>query len=167
MAKGALTLETQYKSGIEREVAAQLTKAGVEFDYEGLVIKFTIPAFDAKYNPDFPCRRSPIIIEAKGRFGHRGNGGAEVRQRLALVKEQHPELDIRILFDKRGKRSAADLPIYKGSKTTQGKWATDHGFKWASGTVPASWIAEIKATQQSGEKHVGDGTRATKPRKRS
>jgi hypothetical protein len=165
MAKGALTLEPAYRSGIEKLVGAQLTKAGVEFDYEGLVIKFTIPAFEAKYNPDFPCRRSPIIIEAKGRFGHRGNGGAEVRQRLALVKEQHPELDIRILFDVRGKRSAADLPIYKGSKTTQGKWATDHGFKWASGTVPASWIAEIKATQQ-GTKHVSDGIVPSKPRKR-
>jgi Phage endonuclease I len=166
MPKGALTLEKEYKSTIEREVAAQLTKAGIVFDYEGLVIKFTIPAFEAKYNPDFPL--CPIIIEAKGRFGHRGNGGAEVRQRLILVKEQHPEYDFRIIFDKRGKRSAADLPIYKGSKTTQGKWATDHGFKWASGTVPASWIAEIKANQTTnGDKHVGDGTVASKPRKRS
>jgi hypothetical protein len=164
--RGALTLEPEYKSRLEARVAKQLEAAGVNFVYEGAVIKFTIPAFEAKYHPDFPITGTPIIIEAKGRFGHRGSSGAEVRQRLALVKEQHPELDIRILFDQAGSRSAASLPIYKGSKTTQGKWATDHGFKWASGTVPAEWIDEIKTTQQKETKANGsDGIVAPKHRR--
>jgi hypothetical protein len=166
--RGALTLEPEYKSRLEARVAKQLEAAGVNFVYEGAVIKFTIPAFEAKYHPDFPITGTPIIIEAKGRFGHRGSSGAEVRQRLALVKEQHPELDIRILFDQAGSRSAASLPIYKGSKTTQGKWATDHGFKWASGTVPAEWIDEIKAatkTQKETKANGSDGIVAPKHRR--
>jgi hypothetical protein len=36
-------------------------------------------------------------------------------------------------------------PIYKGSKTTYAKWATDHGFTFSDkGVVPASWIKELK-----------------------
>ena len=41
---------------------------------------------------------------------------------MILLKEQHPELDIRIVFQDMKK------PIYRGSKTTYAKWATDHGF---------------------------------------
>src|SRR5262249_41167919 len=137
------------------------TTAGVKFGYEARVVKFTIPAFNAKYHPDFDCQGG-IIIEAKGRFGHRGNSGAEVRQRLALVREQHPDLDIRILFDK----NAANLPIYKGSKTTKGQWATDHGFKWASGTVPAEWIAEMTSTNGAATNEC-DGNGASQHSERS
>ena len=139
-----LQLETVHRSPLESKVARQLTEAGIEFGYETRTVKFTVPSFEAKYKPDFNC--GPIIIEAKGRFGHLGSNGAEVRQRLILARDQNPDLDIRIVFQK------ADIPLYKGSKTTQGKWATDHGFKWSDkGTVPASWIKEMKRGRSSNQ----------------
>lgn len=136
-----ILLEAAYKSGLERKVAAQLDAAGIEYAYEGERLPYRVPEREAKYLPDFPITGTKIYIEAKGRFGHhRGDGaGAKERQKLILVREQHPELDIRIVFQD------ARKPIYRGSKTTYAKWADDHGFLWADkGTVPAAWIKEMK-----------------------
>jgi hypothetical protein len=142
--KPALSLEPQYRSGLEEKVAAQLDHAGVDYDYEGQWVHYDVPARRAKYLPDFPIKATNILIEAKGRFGgrYRGSKGAEERQKLILLKEQHPELEIRIVFER------ASTPIYKGSKTTYAKWADDHGFMWADkGTVPGAWITEIRKAQ--------------------
>jgi hypothetical protein len=149
MSSPALTIEPEYRSGLEREAAAKLTQAGVPFAFEGQWIRYTVPEREAKYLPDFSFTGCPIIIEPKGRFGgvfkFRGRQAApskdaavKERQKFVLLKEQHPELDIRFIF------SRASTPIYKGSKTTYGKWATDHGFKWAEKVIPDAWIAEIK-----------------------
>jgi hypothetical protein len=136
-----------YRSGLEEKVAKQLKAAGVTFDYEGEVLRFQIPAFNARYTPDFPIVETPIIIEAKGRFGDKFGNGAEVRQRLILAKEQNPNRDIRIVFQN------ANLKIYKNSKTTYAKWATDHGFKWSDkGVVPQAWIEELQLLQQKRKK---------------
>ncbi len=137
----AVKLQPKYRSDLEKRIAKQLEGAGVSFGYETLKVPFTVPAREAKYNPDFEC--GPIIIEAKGRFGHKGSGGAEVRQRLILVKDQHPDMDLRIVFQD------ASKPIYKGSKTTYAKWAETHGFQWADkGVVPAEWLKEIQTTKR-------------------
>lgn len=138
-------LEQAYRSDLEETVAGQLEKAGVAFDYEGVVLEFEIPARKAKYNPDFPIIGCPIILETKGRFGHRGSrkDAAEVRHRLILAKQQNPQADIRLVFQN------ANYKIYPGSKTTYAKWAEDHGFPWADkGRVPQAWIDEIKTAQR-------------------
>jgi hypothetical protein len=145
MSKPALTIEPTFRSGLEKKVAEQLEAAGVEYGFESQWIRYIVPAREAKYLPDFTCNGCPIIIEAKGRFGG-GNpkfrqptsDGAKERQKMILLKEQHPELDIRFVF------SRASQPIYKGSKTTYAKWATDHGFLWAEKVVPPEWIEQIK-----------------------
>lgn len=139
-----LEIEEPYRSPLEKKVAGQLRKAGIGYDYEGTVVKYQVPAREAKYVADFPIRDSRIIIEAKGRFGHRGNNSAATKERhkYILLKEQHPELDIRFVFQR------AETPIYKGSKTTHGQWATDHGFKWSDrGIVPLAWIEEMKQSK--------------------
>ena len=141
----SLTIEPQFRSGLEERVAKQLDAAGVQYDYEGSWIPYVVPARAAKYLPDFRPHKSIIILEAKGRFGGHlsDSNGAKERQKMILLKEQHPELEFRFVFQ----RAAAK--IYKGSKTTYAKWADDHGFQWADkGTVPAAWIAEIKAAQK-------------------
>lgn len=130
-----LLIQARYRNKLEKSVGEQLRAAGVEFDYEGNKIEITVPARKSTYLPDFKARNVPIIIESKGYFYN----GAQDRQKLILIKEQHPELDIRIVF------SNASKPIYKKSKTTYGQWATDHGFTWADkGIVPASWLKEMK-----------------------
>lgn len=148
--KPALTIEPEFRSGLERNAAAKLTQAGVPFGFESQYIRYTVPEREAKYLPDFSFAGCPIIIEPKGRFGgnyqgfgkFRSGGSKDAavreRQKFVLLKEQHPELDIRFVF------SRASTPIYPGSKTSYGKWATDHGFQWAEKEVPDAWIAEIK-----------------------
>lgn len=150
MSKPALTIEPTFRSGLEKKVAEQLEAGGVAYRHEGKWVRYIVPEREAKYLPDFDFEedypKCPIIVEAKGRFGG-GNprfkqpatDGAKERQKLILLKEQHPELDIRIVFQR------ASTPIYPGSKTTYGKWATDHGFLWSDkGTVPPEWINDIK-----------------------
>jgi hypothetical protein len=137
MPKAALSIETEYRSRLEKKVAEQLEKEGVSFDYESVKLKFEIPARMAGYTPDFPCS-GDIILEVKGYFR-----SASDRQRLVLVKEQHPNLDIRLVFQD------ANKPIYKGSKTTYAKWAEDHGFPWTTkGIVPAAWIKQMKGKRK-------------------
>lgn len=141
----ALEIEPAFRSGLEKKVADQLVAAKVDFGHESQWVRYDVPARTAKYLPDFTIANTAILIEAKGRFGgtHRGGNGAAERQKLVLLKEQHPELEIRIVFER------ASMPIYKGSKTTYAKWADDHGFKWSDkGIVPASWLKEIKESQQ-------------------
>ena len=126
-------LRALYRSKLEERVAKQLTDSGLEFGYETLKISYTVPQRPAKYTPDFIV--GSTIIEAKGRFRT-----AADRQKLLLVKEQYPELDLRLLFQN------ANLPIYKGSKTTYRQWAETNGFLWADkGTIPQSWLSELKA----------------------
>jgi Autographiviridae endonuclease I len=159
MAKPALLLATEnarikpnYKSSLEEAVAKQLEDAGIEFTYEGLVVPYSVPAREANYKADFPTTRSKIIIETKGHFGANNSpnrrfsnmkeNSAKERHKFALLKEQHPELDIRFVF------SRPEAPIYKGSPTTHAKWAEDHGFPWARKVVPQTWIDEMKGKKK-------------------
>lgn len=103
---------------------------GVGFDYEKLKIKYTVPERVATYTPDFVLLENGIIVESKGIFD------AEDRQKHILIKDQHPDLDIRLVF------SRANTPIYKGSPTTHAKWAEKHGFKFAEKLVPEAWMRE-------------------------
>lgn len=138
-------VEARYRSRLEKKVADQLDSAGVDYGYEDQWVHYTVPAREAKYLPDFSIKGTKILIEAKGRFGgfRSDSTGAQERQKLILLKEQHPERDIRIVFQD------AKKPIYKGSKTTYAKWATDHGFTWSDrGVVPASWLAELRKTKR-------------------
>lgn len=141
-------VEAAFRSELERKVAKQLDGV-VDYGHESQWIHYTVPQRAAKYLPDFTINGTNILIESKGRFGG-GNprfkqpatDGAAERQKLILLKEQHPELEIRIVFER------ASTPIYKSSKTTYGKWATDHGFKWSDkGVVPPEWIEEMKHKQ--------------------
>lgn len=132
----AAKLEAAYRSKLEKKVAEQLKEAGVSFGYETLKVSFTVPARQARYTPDFEC--GPVILEAKGYFRKTTD-----RQRLIQVKDSNPGLDLRIVFQD------ANKPIYKGSKTTYGQWATDHGFLWADkGVVPEEWLKDIKKAKR-------------------
>lgn len=143
-------IETTCRNPFEQNIAKQLIDDGLAFDYEALNLPVTIPSRVAKYKPDFTFRDCNIIIEGKGAFGgghaHYNSSSAAARQKMLLVKEQHPHLDIRFVF------SNPNAKIYKGSKTTYAKWADDHGFKWSKKTVPREWLNEIKEAQRGANK---------------
>ena len=80
-----------------------------------------------KYTPDWTVfKRSggKVYLEYKGVLD------GTTRKKMKLMKQQHPKLDIRLIFEKAGNK------IYKGSKTTYGQWATQHGFKWEDNAMP-------------------------------
>jgi hypothetical protein len=58
------------------------------------------------------------------------------RQKHLMVKEQHPELDIRFVF------SNSKSKLSKISQTTYGDWCIKHGFKYADKDIPMSWLNE-------------------------
>lgn len=118
-----------YRSGLEANIAKDLSSRSVSFEYETLKIKYKVPEREATYTPDFKLPNG-IIVESKGIFD------AEDRQKHILIKKQQPHLDIRFVFTR------GNAPIYKGSPTTHGEWADKHGFKWAEKLIPYEWILE-------------------------
>ena len=128
-----ILIRAKYRSKLEERIAKQLTDSGVEFSYETLKISYEVPARKAKYTPDFVV--GEMVIEAKGRFRT-----AQDRQKLLLVKEQYPDLDLRLVFQN------AKTPIYPGSPTPCSKWAEDNGFLWAdNGKIPEEWLLQSKS----------------------
>ncbi len=118
-----------FRSRLELAIGKSLAERGVEFDYETMKVSYVVPQRDAKYTPDFILPNG-IVVEAKGIFD------AEDRQKLLLVREQHPDLDIRLVFQR------STTAIYPGSPTTLGAWAEKHGFTYATKDVPDEWLAE-------------------------
>lgn len=122
-----------FRSGLERQVARQLDLAGVTYDYEEEVIRYEKPARPARYTPDWRIKTrsgKEIIVETKGRFV------TEDRQKHLLIREQHPERDIRFVF------SNSNTRISKTSHTTYAKWCETHGFPYADRFIPKEWLDE-------------------------
>ena len=120
-----------YRSGFEHKISEQLEQQNINPQYETTVVKYTIPARDSKYTVDFTLPNG-ILVETKGRWM------PDDRKKHLLVKEQHPELDIRIVFQ------SAKSKLRKGSKTTYADYCDKHGIKWSEKTIPQSWIDEEK-----------------------
>ena len=121
----AAALKAGYRSGLEQDNAALLKRKGVSFKYETLKIKYI--GKPHIYTPDFQLANG-IIVETKGRFT------ASDRAKHLLVKEQHPDLDIRFVF------SNANARLSKRSKSTYAQWCEKHGFLYAEGYIPEEWM---------------------------
>ena len=118
-----------FKSGLEENISNQIANKGIEVKYESEKVAYIIPASQHTYNPDFRLPNG-IIIETKGRFV------AADRKKHQLVKEQHPNLDIRFVF------SNSKNKISKNSKTTYGMWCEKNGYKYADKEIPEEWFLE-------------------------
>ena len=135
---------SKYRSGFEERIAKAFGRRKIDFRYEPMTLDYItppVPAKNHKYTPDFLFEAEDghtIYVEAKGRLT------VANRQKMLLVKQHNPELDIRFLFmnarqpliskRKRGTKKNGD--IYKS--TTYGEWAEKNGFPWAQGNDPAT-----------------------------
>lgn len=130
LSKEAAARKHGYRSGLEETIAADLETKKVNFTYEDEKIVYTVPESKHKYTPDFKIVKGDKVmyIETKGRWV------TADRKKLKLVKEQHPELDIRILFQNAKNR------ISKSSKTTYADYADKIGILWADKKIPDSWL---------------------------
>lgn len=131
-------LKYGFRSGLEKDTAADLQSHGVSFSYETERVDYIKPERKSKYTPDFVIttrpdgteRSQPLIVETKGRFL------TDDRQKHLLIQKQHPELDIRFVFNNPNAR------LTKASRTTYAMWCEKHGFKYAKGSIPKAWLEE-------------------------
>ena len=127
-------IKNGWRSGLEESLAAHLSKKGIAYEYEQHKITYVVPERpQAKYTPDFYVTTRTgkvIIVETKGRFV------TSDRQKMLLVKEQHPQLDIRMVF------SNPNTRISKQSQTTYADWCLRHGYLYAAKVVPEEWLNE-------------------------
>jgi hypothetical protein len=118
-----------YRSGLEKENGDYLTAVGEPPSFETLKIQYCMPAVLHTYSPDFPLKNG-IIVETKGKFERYD------RLKHLLIRMEHPELDIRFVFQK------PHAPLDKGAKLTNAGWCEKHGFKWAARIIPEAWVRE-------------------------
>ncbi len=123
---------SNFRSGFEAKTAQFLTRLGVEFEYESTKIEYMKLA---TYTPDFILPNG-IIVETKGLWT------SEDRTKHLLIREQHPELDVRLCFQN------ARNKIRKGSKTTYAIWCEKKGIKYCDKTIPKSWLNTHKSTRR-------------------
>ena len=117
---------SKYRSGFEQTLANQLQRSGVAFEYETVKLEYQKIA---TYTPDFILPNG-IIIEAKGVWT------VEDRTKHLLVRQQHPHLDIRLVF------MNAFNKIRKGSNTTYARWCEKKNILYANKTIPKSWLSQ-------------------------
>jgi len=135
-----------FRSGLEETVYKQIAKQGITPEYESFKIPYVIPASNHTYTPDFQLPNG-IIIETKGRFV------ASDRKKHLLVKKQHPELDIRFVFQNAKGR------INKGSKTTYADWCVKNGFLYADKEIPYEWFKELNKQTYGKKKKTASAKR--------
>lgn len=150
--KGALSgasdprLPPGLRSGYERKIALEILGRGLDLLYETRRLKYV--AAPKTYIADFELPNG-ILVEAKGWFK------PSDRTKMLAVKAQHPDLDIRLLFQR------AKNTLNKNSETTYGEWADKHGFKWAEGSIPDGWYVDSASHQLARRKRSRGRPRGT------
>ena len=124
-----------YRSGFEHKVSDQLKENKIKFEYETTVIDYIKPQTNHTYTIDFTLPNG-ILVETKGRWV------LEDRKKHLLIKKQHPELDIRMVFQ------SSKTKIRKGSKTTYAMFCDKHDIPWAEKVIPESWLKEKKSSSK-------------------
>lgn len=142
--------EDGFRGGLERLVGGYLDEHGIVYHYEPGNVLYQVPARTAKYKPDFILPNG-IVLETKGRFVTKD------RQKMVLVKDQNPDLDIRFIFSNPNSR------ISKRSSTTYGMWCDRMGFPYAHVKAVeewSAWLAEegTKKTKEAARLLIDDET---------
>ena len=114
-----------FRSGLEERVADLLVDLGVKYEYETQKVEYTISHI---YYPDFILPNG-IALECKGYWD------SADRRKIKTVKQQHPELDLRMVFQ------APYNTISKKSKTTYAKYCEKLNIPWCSfANIPIKWL---------------------------
>ena len=117
--------EVKYRSGLEKNVAFDLNKRGIDFQYEHERIPYVV---ERKYLPDFQLPNG-IYIEAKGWFRD------EDCRKMRLLKAQYPEKEFRFLFQNLNTK-------VQSKRFTNAQWAEKYNFQYCEGRVPDAWLKE-------------------------
>ena len=122
---------SQFEFNIYKLLKTKLPR-GADLGYETEKLTYTLTK---DYIPDFIVTTrsgAKIYVEAKG-LGRAFDYDA--RNKLVAIKEQYPDLDLRLVF-------MADRPISKGAKMRTSDWALKYGYTFAINTIPDEWFSE-------------------------
>lgn len=117
-------MRSRTRNKFEKRTEDFLLGLGVPFGYEIENIPYTLKG---RYKSDFTITTKSgrkIIVETKGYFR------PEDKRKMAAVKKQHPELDIRLLF-------------YAPNRSYE-RWAIKHKIPYAFRVIPLTWINEFQ-----------------------
>ena len=116
----------RYRSQFEANFARNLRERKITSLYEQDKIQY-IPK-PRTYTPDFYTKEGDFYVETKGRFF------ATDRTKHLLIKEQHPDIDIRFVFLNAKNR------LDKRSRTTYAQWCEKNGFLYSEKRMPEEWM---------------------------
>ena len=120
-----ITKTFKFKSKLEERVADLLQTLCISYEYETNKIAYQIQHL---YCPDFILPNG-VILECKGYWR------ADDRRKIKTVKQQNPEIDLRMVFQ------APFNTISKKSKTTYAQWCEKHDIPWTSfHNIPLDWL---------------------------
>lgn len=111
--------EKKRRSKLELKFEEMLKEYEATYEYEVTKIPYTVPASEHKYTVDWTLING-IFIETKGYLSDH-----QERYKYVLIKQQHPTLDLRFVFDNPNK-------LCGGTKMTHAKWAEKYGFPYCS-----------------------------------
>lgn len=137
-------MRQKYRSGLEAKVAAYLKKQGIRYEYEPHKISFQKQVPNGfcsdcggdsvrtphTYLPDFFLPDFGFYIEVKGKFTPDG------RNKIRAILECHPDLDLRMLFQR-------DNWLSKKHHMKYSDWCNRNDILFhisSLGEVPEEWI---------------------------
>lgn len=117
-----------YRSGLEHVISKRLTDKEITFGYEDTKIPYVVPAKEHKYTPDFTMKPN-VYLETKGIWT------AEDRKKHLLIKEQHPEVKILLIFGNPNNK------ISRGSKTSYADFCIKNDLPYigVDDEIPEEW----------------------------
>jgi len=114
-----------FRSELEEKVSDLLCELNIDYEYEPTRIPYEI---QHNYSPDFLLPNG-IYLECKGYWD------SADRRKVKNVVEQHPEIDLRMVFQSPYNK------ISKKSKTTYAQWCDRHKIPWcAYHNIPIEWL---------------------------
>jgi len=108
-------VRNKFEGKVQRILKKKYGARNVE--YEPYTLDYTI---EYTYLPDFIVKLKDgktLCVEAKGYFDY------AAQRKMRAVKEQHPDKEFLIIFQK-------DKPVRKGSKVKYSDWCKKHGFNY-------------------------------------
>ena len=109
--------ELKVRSLLEVQFATLLNGFHTQYGYEISKVDYVVPASEHTYKVDFTTRNG-ILWELKGYLEDHAE-----RMKYRLIKEQHPDLDIRFVF-------ANPQKLCGGTKMTHAAWAEKYNFPY-------------------------------------
>lgn len=114
-----------FRSQLEEKVADLMVNLGVKYEYESTKVAYTIAH---NYTPDFVLPNG-VYLECKGYWDPTD------RRKIKAIKKQHPELDLRMVFQAPFNR------ISKKSRVTYAQFCEKLNIPWTSyANIPLNWL---------------------------